>query len=88
MIDGIENKVIANISVGDSPGAIGINPQTNMIYVANYMSNTVSVIDGSVNDVVAGIRFNVNSVDRGHIICDGKDISTNDIIYFCIALSW
>ena len=37
---------ITNISVGTSPGAIGENIATNRIYVANYGSNSVTVIDG------------------------------------------
>jgi YVTN family beta-propeller protein len=35
------------VTVGNNPTAIGLNPLTNTIYVANTNDNTVSVIDGS-----------------------------------------
>jgi DNA-binding beta-propeller fold protein YncE len=31
------------------PLAIVVNPVTNMVYVANFVSDNVSVIDGSTN---------------------------------------
>ena len=42
------DAVMATINVGDSPVGIAVNPITNKIYVDNTVSNTVSVIDGSV----------------------------------------
>lgn len=46
---------VATIPVGSAPWGIDVNPTTNRIYVANAGSNTVSVIDGSTNTVVATI---------------------------------
>ena len=43
------SKQIAHIPVGNAPETIGVNSHTNMIYVANYLDNTVSVIDGENN---------------------------------------
>jgi len=54
-VDGNANTVIATVTVGNSPGGIGLNAITNMIYVANSIGNSVSVIDGSSNTVVATI---------------------------------
>src|SRR5262249_20415588 len=34
------------VNVGDDPEAIGVNPDTDTIYVTNTNDNTVSVIDG------------------------------------------
>ena len=34
---------------------MAVNPNTNRIYVANYGSNNVSVIDGASNTVVATV---------------------------------
>jgi YVTN family beta-propeller protein len=42
----------ATIQVGDSPQGIAVNPNTNRIYVTNYSSNSVSVIDGDTNTVI------------------------------------
>jgi len=47
--------VVDTIVVGDYPRGIGVNPQTNRIYVANSGSDNVSVIDGSGDSVIATI---------------------------------
>ena len=51
-----------------------------MIYVANQLSNTVSVIDGSVNKVVLTIKFDISPENSGHIECDKKKIPTNQYL--------
>ena len=43
------NTVIANISVGNLPGGVVVSPDSNTVYVANFLSNTVSVIDAQTN---------------------------------------
>ena len=48
-------NAVATVEVGDGPWAIAINPGTNLIYVANIGSDTVSVIDGSTSSVVATV---------------------------------
>jgi YVTN family beta-propeller protein len=48
-------RVIATIPVGYFPNSIAVNPKTNMVYVANWFGNSVSVIDGSSNTVIATI---------------------------------
>ena len=42
---------LSNISVGNSPVGIAVNPSSNWIYVANINSGTVSVMDGITNKV-------------------------------------
>jgi DNA-binding beta-propeller fold protein YncE len=49
-----------------------------MVYVANCGSNTVSIIDGKTNDLVVGLIFNVNPVDSGQVVCNGKKIPINE----------
>ena len=44
-----------SISVGDGPIAIGVNYNTNTIYVANRDDDTVSVINGSTNSKIGDI---------------------------------
>ncbi len=41
------------ITIGTTPESIAVNPATNQIYVANMGSNTVSVIKGSTDLVIA-----------------------------------
>ena len=45
----------ATVKVGDEPGAIAINSDTNKIYVGNGASGTVSVIDGATDAVTATV---------------------------------
>ncbi|WP_445661805.1 hypothetical protein [Bacillus sp. FSL K6-0268] len=52
MINGNISTVVATIPVGMRPFGVGVNSLTNLIYIANYDSNTVSVIDGNTNTVL------------------------------------
>ena len=47
VIDGSNDSVLTNVQVGTSPRGIAVNTVTHLIYVTNYLSNNVSVIDGS-----------------------------------------
>lgn len=67
-LDSVTN---AKIDVGGRPTAIAINYDTDTVYVANSGSNTVSVIDGISNKVVAGITFEIFPFNSGYIECDG-----------------
>lgn len=49
--------VVTTIPVGDAPSDIAVNPNTDLIYVANRNSSTVSVIDGSLDTVIATIAL-------------------------------
>jgi len=44
------------IDVGSYPVGIKMNPITNKIYVANQYSNTISVIDGSNDQIISTIK--------------------------------
>jgi len=46
-----------NLETGDGPRGLGINAFTNKIYVANYISDSVSVIDGVTNTIEAIIQL-------------------------------
>src|SRR2546422_894162 len=41
--------VTATVGAGTSPRSVALNPVTNKIYVANVISNTVTVINGADN---------------------------------------
>src|SRR5450755_4681626 len=55
VINGNTNKAIAAVGVGNAPGHLVVNPNSNRVYVSNYMDNTVSVIDGKTNKLIANI---------------------------------
>jgi YVTN family beta-propeller protein len=59
-----KNVPIANAAVksGDEPVDISVNPNTNKIYVANYRSGTVSVIDGKTNSNATNIQIGAEPI--------------------------
>jgi len=64
------SKQIAHIPVGNAPETIGVNSYTNTMYVANNWDNSVSVIDGKANKVVAKVTFSTEPFNGGRIECD------------------
>ncbi len=60
---GLPGTVAGTIQVGSSPTGIGVNTQTNKIYVANEFSNTVSVIDATTNTVIKTIPVGTRPLD-------------------------
>jgi len=51
-------SVIAEIPVGKQPFMVAANPKTNRIYVGNQGDDTISVIDGSSNQVIDTVKLN------------------------------
>ena len=51
----------ANITVGGAPRAIAVNPNDNRIYVADWFSNNLTVVDASSHSVVAKITLPASS---------------------------
>ena len=52
VIDGSDNRVVNTIATGRMPNSIGVNEQTDMIYMSNFASQSISVIDGSTGEKV------------------------------------
>jgi YVTN family beta-propeller protein len=46
-LQGAAPPSVKNITVGSMPRTVAVNPVTNMIYVANYDSDTVTAINGA-----------------------------------------
>ncbi len=44
---------VATVGTGSNPSALAVNPVTNKVYVANFASNNVTVIDGATNAATA-----------------------------------
>ena len=51
------------VAVGRSPFGVATNTITNMIYNSNQESNTISVINGSTNEVVQTIPVGLGPLD-------------------------
>jgi YVTN family beta-propeller protein len=93
VIDASNDKKISEIPVGSYPRAIGINTygeatpsSPSMMYIFNQAfqglsSNTVSVIDGSIDKVAAGVTFNIRPANSGSIWCNNKEYPTNIYLY-------
>ncbi len=56
VLDARTNRIIASVNVGRGPYHLGINPQTNRIYVPNFRDKTVSVINGRTNRLIKTIK--------------------------------
>ena len=67
------SSAIHTVSVGNAPSAVAVNPTTNTIYVTNTHNNTVSVINGSTNEVTDTV-----SVSDGPLVI-AVNTSTNTV---------
>jgi YVTN family beta-propeller protein len=63
IINTVNDRVVDNVTVGNSPYGLAVNHFENTIYVANFRSNTVSVVDGSTNTVVDTIKVDTNPLE-------------------------
>ena len=77
-----KNNISIPIKVDSVPFDIAVNPSTNITYLANYESKTISIINGSTRTTAA--VFHLDPSDAGKIICNGKDIIQN--VYTKIAV--
>lgn len=59
---------------------VAVDSISNMVYVTNTGSNTVSVIDGNKDAVIVRVAFNVNPTGVGNIECNGQQILSNSSI--------
>jgi YVTN family beta-propeller protein len=56
---------------------VAVNDLSNMIYVTNTGSDTVSIIDGNIDNIVVKVSFNINPPNSGDIQCNGQQIIPN-----------
>ena len=55
-----ENKIDFGLKINVKPRGIGINEFTNKIYLTHDFSNSITVIDGSTNDISKSITVMEN----------------------------
>jgi YVTN family beta-propeller protein len=87
VVDGTHYNLITSVKVGRSPSAVAINPQTGLVYVANSESSTISIIDSrniasspNRTNPLVGAIFAVSPSNKGHIICDNKEVITGQYV--------
>ena len=68
MIESMNNTLVKNITVGSFPEHILFNPSNKKIYVANVISNTISVIDGDANAVTNEVEVGNDPGDFSNCI--------------------
>jgi YVTN family beta-propeller protein len=74
-------KVASPFAPGEHESGIAVNPNTNMIYVTNQGSKTVSVINGKTNRLSVSVNFNVSPEGSGYIVCDSQKITNQYMFY-------
>jgi hypothetical protein len=71
---------VDKISVGGFPVILTANPITDIIYVTNLGSRTVSEI---FNDrLVSGVTYDINPPNSGHLECNKKRISDDNYVRY------
>jgi len=73
------DSVTSTIPVGNGPMGMAYDFKNGKVYVTNFMSNTVSVIDGNTNNVISTIPLgsNASPVDIAFDSANGKVYVTN-----------
>jgi YVTN family beta-propeller protein len=70
--------VIANVTVGIGPSSLAVNSKTNLVYVPNSGSGSVSVINGTINKVIANVT--VGGIPDG-IVLNPTDKPKTNLVY-------
>lgn len=61
LIDRIKGEVLGTILVGRQPRGIAVSPNRSRVYVANFGSGTVSVVDPRIRELVNDLRLQQGS---------------------------
>jgi YVTN family beta-propeller protein len=61
VIDGASSTLSQTITLGNTPFDLSVNPNTNTVYVANEVGNTVSVVDETTGATAGIVLGNVQS---------------------------
>jgi YVTN family beta-propeller protein len=56
VIDGVNNRLVTMIPVGNRPWGVAVSPDGRKVYTANGLSNDVSVVDTATNKVIGTIK--------------------------------
>ena len=73
-----QDQVAATIPVGSGPYDISISPDSSTVYVANYLGNTVSVIDAKTNTVRFTVAVGKLPISLG-LTPDGRKLYVHNI---------
>jgi len=68
VVDPATNTIAGQITVGQGPSGIALDPANGYLYVANSISGTVSVINGSSNEVIATVNVSASVVSVPYLV--------------------
>jgi len=80
IIDGVTNRVLEDVTVGKFPFSVYHNPKTHINYVISLGSKTISEMKD--RSLLAGITYNINPSNSGHINCNGTRVSDTGYIRY------
>jgi DNA-binding beta-propeller fold protein YncE len=76
-----KNTVLTTITVGAGPNSIVVSPNNDLVYVANLLDNTVSVIDAKT-DRIKGSPYSANTAPLSLAIThNGKELYISNYTY-------
>jgi YVTN family beta-propeller protein len=66
----------------DFPREIAFNPNTNILFVPNDASDTVSFINGSKYTGLVGVSFQIEPQKSGSLSCDGREVNNSTTLLY------
>jgi gliding motility-associated-like protein len=70
------NKIVTTITVGYGPYGISITPDGHYVYVCNFNSNTVNIINTVTNTVIATVPVGTMPYSMGNFIKSGSNCNS------------
>ena len=79
--EGFPSTIPTNIKFPLIASFVAIDPITDLVYVTNTASNTLSIIDGKEDESIVRIGFETSPENAGFIECNGiKNLNQNSTI--------
>ena len=81
--EGYPSTIPTNIKFPLIASFVAIDPITNLVYITNTASNTLSIIDGKEDESIVRIGFETSPENSGFIECNGiKNLNQNTYYYY------
>lgn len=78
VVNGARDNLLANISVGSYPRGIAFDANSGDLYVANYVSNTISIINPTTYAVIKTLNLNSGWNPTGVVAANGYNVYVSD----------
>ncbi len=76
-------KVIANVTTGNNPFGVCVDPHSNLVFVTNTQDDTVAVVDGNTNQKIGSVTVPSEYIDVNPItkLLYTSDSSGADVVH-------